>query len=174
MAATVLSVPMRLFVAAWPPADVIGALAALDRPAVTGMRWTTADQWHVTLRFLGDVDDAGPVVAALTAAPLPSARAELGPDIVRIGSDIAALPVTGVDDLAAAVASATAAFGTPPRRRFRGHLTIARSRRGRLEAAAGTTLRATWDVTAIDLVRSELHPDGARYDTVASVALPCR
>ena len=165
---------MRLFVAAWPPADVVEALRGLDRPVVTGMRWTTADQWHVTLRFLGDVDDPAPVVAALTAAALPGARAELGPDVVRIGSDVAALPVAGVDGLAAAVADATAAFGAPPRRRFRGHLTIARSRRGRLEAAARTTLRAAWDVTAVDLVRSELHPDGARYGSVAAVALPRR
>ncbi len=28
--------------------------AALDRPHVEGLRWTTGDQWHVTLRFLGD------------------------------------------------------------------------------------------------------------------------
>ena len=62
---------MRLFVAAWPPADVVEALRGLDRPVVTGMRWTTADQWHVTLRFLGDVDDPAPVVAALTAATEP-------------------------------------------------------------------------------------------------------
>lgn len=162
---------MRLFIAAWPPAEVVRALAAVDRPATPGMRWTTADQWHVTLRFLGEIDGPDPVVDALTAVPLPAVRAELGPDVVRIGPDAAAFPVSGLDVLAAAVADATAAFGSPSRRRFRGHLTIARSRRGRLDATRGLTLAAAWDVAVVDVVRSELHPDGARYRAVASVAL---
>jgi 2'-5' RNA ligase len=171
MVRTVLSGPVRLFVAVWPPTDVVEALDALARPPATGMRWTTADQWHVTLRFLGELDDAGAVAAALAAVRLPAARAELGPAVVRIGSTIAAFPVAGVDRLAASVADATAAFGAPSGRRFRGHLTIARSRRGHLDAAAGLSLAAAWDVTTVDLVRAELHPDGARYQTLASVTV---
>ena len=46
---------MRLFVAVWPPDDVIDVLADLPRPEVAGVRWTTRGQWHVTLRFLGHV-----------------------------------------------------------------------------------------------------------------------
>lgn len=135
------------------------------------MRWTTRDQWHVTLRFLGELEDPAPVADALRGAELPVARAELGPDVVRIGPDIAAFPVAGLDRLAAAVAGATAEFGRPPGRRFQGHLTVARSRWGRLDAASGLSLTATWEVTTIDVVRSELHPEGSRYRTVASVPL---
>src|SRR5947209_3556899 len=47
----------RLFVAVWPPASLISQLRSLDRPARPGLRWTTEDQWHVTLRFLGGVDE---------------------------------------------------------------------------------------------------------------------
>ena len=41
----------------WPPPEVVARLAALARPTVEGVRWTTPEQWHVTLRFLGWVDD---------------------------------------------------------------------------------------------------------------------
>jgi 2'-5' RNA ligase len=46
---------VRLFVAVWPPNDVVDVLADLPRPDVAGVRWTTQGQWHVTLRFLGQV-----------------------------------------------------------------------------------------------------------------------
>ena len=36
----------RLFVAVWPPDDVVAELAALPRPDQPGLRWTTPDQWH--------------------------------------------------------------------------------------------------------------------------------
>ena len=42
----------RLFVAVWPPDDVLDRLAVLPRPEVDGLRWTDQDHWHVTLRFL--------------------------------------------------------------------------------------------------------------------------
>ena len=43
----------RLFIAVWPPPDVVEQVAALPRPPVAGLRWTEPEQWHVTLRFLG-------------------------------------------------------------------------------------------------------------------------
>ncbi len=159
---------MRLFIAAWPSADVLDALGELPRADTPGVRWTTREQWHVTLRVLGELDQPGPVADALGAASLPRARAELGPAAIRIGSDVAAFPVAGLDRVAAGVTAATAGLGRPPARRFRGHLTLARSRRGRIDAHAGLTLTAAWDVTAVDLIRSDTHPAGARYRTVAS------
>ncbi|MDQ2827353.1 MAG: RNA 2',3'-cyclic phosphodiesterase, partial [Actinomycetota bacterium] len=44
---------------------MLDRLSALDRPVVSGLRWATREQWHVTLRFLGAVGDLGPVRAAL-------------------------------------------------------------------------------------------------------------
>jgi 2'-5' RNA ligase len=66
---------VRLFVAVRPPDDILDAVAALPRPTHPGVRWTARDQWHVTLRFLGEVEDPTPVAAALAAAPLDSAPA---------------------------------------------------------------------------------------------------
>ena len=62
---------MRLFVAVWPTPAVVEELGALPRPAAPGLRWTTADQWHVTLRFLGDADpgEAADAVSAVVHRP---------------------------------------------------------------------------------------------------------
>ena len=49
----------RLFVAVWPPASLTDQLRGLARPQQTGLRWTTEDQWHVTLRFFGGVEVGG-------------------------------------------------------------------------------------------------------------------
>lgn len=46
----------RLFIALTLPAAVREALAALPQP-ITGLSWTRPEQWHVTLRFLGDVPE---------------------------------------------------------------------------------------------------------------------
>ena len=51
---------MRAFVALIPPAEALGELAdavAPVRAAHPGLRWTPAAQWHLTLAFLGEVDE---------------------------------------------------------------------------------------------------------------------
>src|SRR5688572_10560871 len=129
---------MRLFIAVWPPAEVVGALAVLPRPTVPGVRWTGPAQWHVTLRFLGEVD----VPPALPAS-VPPATAVLGPVTVPLGAVLAA-PVAGLDELAGAVGN---------ERGFTGHLTLARSRgRGRTPASlAGAPIRGSWEVREVTL-----------------------
>jgi 2'-5' RNA ligase len=51
---------MRAFVALIPPAQALAELAdAVDplRAAQPDLRWTPPEQWHLTLAFLGDVDE---------------------------------------------------------------------------------------------------------------------
>jgi 2'-5' RNA ligase len=177
---------VRLFVAVWPPAEVLDALEGLNRPAAPGLRWTTRDQWHVTLRFLGSVDDPAPVAAALDDLSEARAVAVAGPATCRLGSSILVLPVNGLDPLAASVVAVTAALGEPPPDRpFAGHVTLARARRGRgtgeagsgrdrqrVAGLAGAAFSASWEVGEVTLVGSTLHRHGARYDIVARYGLP--
>ena len=155
-----------------PPAAVLDAVAALPRPDRPGVRWTTRDQWHVTLRFLGDVEDPAPVEAALRSAPLPAATMRVGPAVAALGRHVVVLPVEGIDELAKVVIEATARFGRPPEDRpFRGHLTLARVKRGSAARLAGAPLVADCRVDAVELFRSRLHPEGARYERLATVLL---
>jgi 2'-5' RNA ligase len=166
---------MRLFVAVQPPDDVLDLLAALPRPERPGVRWTGRDTWHVTLRFLGEVDDPGPVADALDAAPLPACAAAVGPRVMTLGRQAVCVPVGGLDALAGAVVAATAGFGRPPEDRpFRGHLTLARLRRDRGGSPAGLTgtpVEAAFPVGDVRLVRSHLGPGGPRYEDLHQVPL---
>ena len=172
---------MRLFIAVWPPAEVVEQLAALPREGVgaDGLRWTTTEQWHVTLRFFGSVPALEPVVEALDGAHLPSGVvAVAGPTLGRFGSRVLHIPVAGLEGVAAAVAGATAHVGEPPDPRpFHGHLTLARARgRGRpvvdLRPLAAVPFSATWPVAEITVVSSVPGRGGARYEVVARRVLP--
>ena len=139
----------------------------MPRPAVDGLRWTKPERLHVTLRFLGQCDEAE-VRDALAPAYLPAAAAKLGPRVERLGRGVLMVPVQGLDELAAAVETAIAPLGLPPPGRpFTGHLTVARFKRnpppGRQPA-----LKASFPVTEIALVRTE--PSGA-YTTVERFTL---
>jgi 2'-5' RNA ligase len=164
---------MRLFVGVVPPERVLDALARLDRPERVGVRWTRRDQWHVTLRFLGEVADPDPVAAALSAAPLPRCEARLGPRVRALGRQVLCLPVAGLDELAGAVVEATAGFGQPPDdRRFRGHLTLARLRRGtRPSGLTRASLDDSFPVTDVRLIRSHQGEGGSRYEDLLVVPL---
>ncbi len=158
----------RLFVAVWPPEDVIAELAALARKDRRGIRFVEPERWHLTLRFLGDaaVDDAA---EALDRAELPPATVRLGPAIDVLDERALVIPASGLDHLAAAVNSATADVGEAPRRRFRGHLTVARVKASAsMPPLLGALVGASFEASEVALVESTLHPDGARYDTIAT------
>lgn len=164
---------MRLFVGVVPPERVLDALDRLDRPERAGVRWTRRDQWHVTLRFLGEVADPGPVAAALSTAPLRRCEVRLGPRVRALGRQVLCLPVAGLGELAQAVEEATAGFGQPPDdRRFRGHLTLARLRRGTRPAGlAGGAFDDSFPVTDVRLIRSHQDAQGSRYEDLHIVPL---
>jgi 2'-5' RNA ligase len=61
---------MRLFIAIDPPEEVRAEVAALCR-GIEGARWVPSEQFHVTLRFLGEV---GPEMAARIGKSLESVR----------------------------------------------------------------------------------------------------
>ena len=211
---------MRAFVAVTVPPKVVDVLAAMERPAFDNLRWTTPEQWHVTLRFLGEIPDAVSVGRALESVPgalastlrarprvVPGAGgaiaagepaagvaageaaagvaagepatgivAELGPVTAWFpGRRVLQVAVAGLDALAQAVTDATEPFGTTEdaRRPFVGHLTLARVRGSRPGPGrlAGLPVHAAWSVGHVVLMGSTLGPGGARYQTLATVAL---
>jgi 2'-5' RNA ligase len=162
----------RLFVAVWPPTEVVDALRRIARPEHPRLRWTTAEQWHVTLRFLGTTEPQA-VEAALATVDLPVVTARLGPALTRLERGVLVAPVGGLDELAEVVVGATAELGrSSERRRFSGHLTMARSGSGTRVPAelAGVAIDAEWAVDDVTLVASHLHPHGARYDILRRFA----
>jgi 2'-5' RNA ligase len=110
-----------------------------------------------------------------------------GPDTRRLGPSILALPVAGLDHLAACVVALTGTLGEPPPDRpFAGHVTLARARGGGRRggrgggriggpAGGGTALSAAfsaeWEVHEVTLVSSTMHPQGARYEIVSGYEL---
>jgi len=134
---------MRLFIAARPSAAAVAVIERLPRPEAPGVRWLSADQWHVTLRFLGeaDPDAAATALAALVAAP---AEAVAGPATRLLGDTVLVVPVAGLDRLAAAVVAATTGVGELPEDRpFVGHLTLCRFREGPPLGAVGAAVVPT-------------------------------
>jgi len=169
----------RLFVAVWPPDDVLDLIQALPRPEVPGLRWTRRGHWHATLRFLGSVPDVEPVVDALAAGVAEVngvTEAVLGPAVDRLGRRVLHVPVSGIERLAAAVVAATAHIGRQPDDRpFTGHVTLARvgdRASVDLRPLTGTPVSAAWTVREVSLVRSDLSGATPRYDVLAACPLP--
>jgi 2'-5' RNA ligase len=164
----------RSFVAVWPPDHVVAAIAAMPRPDLPGVRWLPARTWHVTLRFLAGADPVA-VAARLESARVPTAVATIGAAVHRLGRDALVLDVEGLDGVAAAVRSATGGLGPREDHRFRGHLTVARLRRGapgddvdgRLhDARVRLDGPVVFSVTDVALVASRTLPSGAEYTTI--------
>ena len=174
----------RLFVAIRPPTGIRGRLLAL-MGGVSGARWQTDEQLHLTLRFIGEIDrhQARDVHAALGALHHP--RFEIG--LNGVGSfDRRGVPVTlwvGVmpqEPLRALhkkVDQAVMRAGVEPdRRAYSPHITLARLGRDAgsiaalLETSGGIT-SPPFPVDRFALFESRLTPDGAVYDIIESYRL---
>ena len=160
----------RLFVAVWPPAHVVDAVTELV-PARPGLRRVPPHQLHVTLRFLGDADVEA-LRVRLDGAALAAATAELGPVTRRLGPNAIVVPVSGLDALAAVVRDATGDIGESAGP-FRGHLTLARLRRGtRGDDLVGRPVGGSFDVDEVLLVDSTLGQRGPDYAVVGRWPAP--
>lgn len=166
----------RLFFALWPDAPARAALArlALDVAQAAHGRAPRADNLHVTLAFLGSVDDAD--VARAVAAGMRAAAAAGAFDVAlaRLGGTrrgiawcAPAVVPTGLGRLHEALAAALheAGFATEARS-FRPHVTLARDcagplRRAPLPAPIG------WRADALALVASTPAPGGSHYRDLA-------
>jgi 2'-5' RNA ligase len=149
-------------------------LAAFDRPALTGVRWSTPEQWLVKLRPLGYVDDrVVPSLVEVLQAELdgaPPVRCVLGPATRRLGGQWLGAPVAGLDELATVVFEATGELVpvTHPQP-FQADLVLARGRVPK--ELAGRPVAASWTARAVVLVADRSSPGAARYEDQASFPL---
>ena len=156
----------RLFIAVRPPDDVVAELTHLHRKDQRGVRFVPPENWHITLRFLGDASEAD-VIHALDATTFAPAVARLGPAVDVFAERALVIPVSGLEPLAAIVTERTRDIGEPPRKRFVGHLTVARVKsRVPMPRALGALVSAEFDVEEVELISSRLDPKGARYETL--------
>jgi RNA 2',3'-cyclic 3'-phosphodiesterase len=189
--------PIRLFVAIAPPPEALDELEALTAPlraARDDLRWTSREAWHVTLAFLGEVQESelpGLLPRLERAAGrhhdfcLAIAGAGTFPAADRANVLWGGLSGDrrSLANLAASVtAGASRAGATPPDkgRRFEPHLTLARCRLpadvSAIVAALASYQGLPWHADRIHLVRSQLPATAAepgragsrpRYTTVA-------
>ena len=180
------NVNMRLFVAVWPPDEVIELISGLERPELPALRWTVRPQWHVTLRFLGEVDDVDLVSDALgLLAGSGAEHAVLGPSTAWFpGRRVLQVPVSGLENLSERVNRSDVRPRPGPevcRRRRRAvpgpshHCESSRAGSGRRCPGCSTG----WDACQrrvdghrrLSLVLSSLSPDGPVYSEVSKVEL---
>jgi 2'-5' RNA ligase len=181
---------MRLFVAIAPPTAVLDELDALVEPFRARrqeLRWTAREAWHVTLAFLGQVDESA--VTRLMPRLERATRRHHGIPLAFSGAG--AFPAAGranvlwsglsgdrraLARLAESVAAGASRAGAPPpdkRRRFQPHLTLARCRVPadvtELVAALDGYHGQPWTADHIHLVRSRLGgTEQPRYVSLAS------
>jgi len=180
---------MRLFIAIPVPSSPTFASVQRDiAQAVPGARLTATDDQHITVRFLGEVFDAQPVMAALAAAcrgrpALPAIIEGVGtfpggrfPAHKHARVVWAGVRAAGIDALANAIVAATAGFGEPPEARpFVAHVTLARLPRPTdlrdLVEQHHSTLFAQGDLDRVVLFRSHMGPGAARHEPLLTIPL---
>jgi 2'-5' RNA ligase len=183
---------IRAFIAVTLDSKVIEQIAAASnqlRPEITAVRWVTPANFHLTLKFLGSIDDAAiePIGATLreqlrlfprftiNAKGLGVFPGPKRPRVLWVG-------LTGdrLVSLAARVESALRPLGFKPEdRKFTPHLTIGRWRDAdRAPKSLGRQLEiwqardfGTSNVESVKLIQSVLKPEGASYNDLITVPL---
>ena len=182
----------RLFVAIAIPELVRNEMIAVERElkplALGDVRWTNAEQLHLTLKFLGNVPTGSleAVKQSLTGAcagvrPFPLSARGVGffpnahsPRVIWVGFEDGQNDLT---DLQTRVATLLAPFlEKPGDGKFLAHATLGRFQKYRQyksekllprAVALGGHVFGEWRVGDVGLFRSELSPDGARHTRLA-------
>jgi len=184
---------MRLFLAINLPSSIAGAIdheVAALRAAAPVLRWIPPEKWHLTVRFMGEqpLDRVAAIRDAIDGATARHADAPLA--IRGVGAFpnfrrarvvwIGVAPDPRLEMLHHDVESACVALGMEHEGRpFRPHITLARvpagvdagTLRALSRAARAVRYSEVIDAASIDLMASELTPDGPRYRLLHSSPL---
>jgi 2'-5' RNA ligase len=172
---------MRLFVAVPVPGDLRVKIAALaDEIRQDGIVPVRPDNMHLTLRFIGDMDERK--LASLEQMLRGIRFAGFGCSVKGVGvfpsESYVKVVWAGVESggalesLASDVQDALRGFGGDER--FSAHVTIARVKRktelGGFLEKHGNDSFGSFTVSSFELIESVLGPDGPRYTTIAEFA----
>ena len=170
---------MRLFFALWPPRQVAEALHdwALRACGATSGRATHAGAIHLTLAFLGEVEERlVPELSSISAGgechslPIEQARHWARTRIVWVGPNETPAPLRVlVEQLASQLAERNF---TIEKRPFAAHVTLLR--KARRPAELPELPQVDWAVQEFLLVRSRLSAAGPRYDVLKRYRLGSR
>ena len=190
----------RLFIAIPLPESVKDEIEKSQTELRRGLaedcvRWTKRGQFHLTLKFLGDVEaervaDLKNVVSkACEKCPAMQLRAERigffpqarSPRVVWVGVND---PVGTLPQLQNAVDTALKEYSREkPEGKFTCHVTLGRIKMikrpqadllTKLALDMATRRFGEWTADKVELIRSELASDGARYTTLATFPLAAR
>jgi 2'-5' RNA ligase len=179
---------MRLFAAIVPPREAIEGLDEAVQPVRDGnLSWTLTSSWHLTLAFYGEVanSDVDQLSTRLARAArrYPYMRLRLS-GAGRFSKSVLWAGVAGdVEPLRRLAASAAAGgrrmgLNREESRRYRPHVTLARSSHGLDLRPYAELLRefdgAEWTATDVALIRSHLGAGPGRsstYETLATFPL---
>ncbi len=177
---------MRVFVAALLPEEIkelvdkyLGAL----KPLCGGVKWEKHEKLHVTLKFLGDIDElqAGRVTSAIgkllpNYSPFEMNIAKLGgfphlenPRVLYIG-------LSENEELRALQEEIEEELGSlgfvNERRRFVPHITVGRLKsRLKLKKPLPILERTSFKIDKIGVMESELRKEGSVYTTLSLFTL---
>jgi 2'-5' RNA ligase len=159
------------------------------RASTGGIRWVRDEKLHITMSFLGEVDESripeisvavGPLVARREPFTVTVTGSGVFPDWRRVRVVWFGLrDGGGLAGLGEDMRAMRATLGFPPDRPFRAHLTIGRST-GPLSAEQKTSLSKVlatfkaaypFDVTRVVLMRSAPSRAGSEYTELASFPL---
>jgi 2'-5' RNA ligase len=169
---------VRAFLAVYPDEHARGELSDIAPDDAADVRVTDMADWHVTLRFLGQLDEASMAAvadaAAAALATVPPFTVRLGP-MTALGSSARVLfvPVLGAESAAEALDGTLDPLVEPREWPYRGHLTLARARgRGRLRSSlSGLSVQVAFPVDEVALVVSRLEPDRAVHQVARRFSL---
>jgi RNA 2',3'-cyclic 3'-phosphodiesterase len=184
---------VRLFVALNLPQaerERIHRATSVLRAAGFPVRWTATESLHLTIEFLGEVDESAAVriesvlrAVAASSAPFPMEIGGIGafpglgrPRILWAGVE----PTPELMSLHQGVGAGLGGLGFRiDERPFHPHITIGRAQAvavaanfdGLSELAPRVRVEAATTVQSIDLMRSRLGPTGARYECLIAIGL---
>lgn len=169
---------LRLFLALRMPDDVLGEIERWQREQLPNVRLVRREHLHVTLAFLGHrpAYELDAIVEALREAAAGTGEIRLTPVRYRETRSVGMLVLEDEGGRATALAGdlqeRLEGLGVYRRegRQWLPHLTVARWReRPRLRPESPP--QRTFVPSDAAAYLSRLHPDGARYDVLESVAL---